>query len=116
MVSGMTDIADRTEDQTPGPEITVRHPSGWRKSSTGAWLPPMDEAVSKDLSNAMSIAVGAIVLGSFLPWAHGALGTVRGTDGNGNLTLLAGGIAGALFARWRYDRGAHPALLTASLL
>lgn len=65
---------------------------------------------------AMSIAVGAIVLGSFLPWSQMLLGRVNGTDGNGNLTLLLGGIAGALLARWRLERGARPGLMTASLV
>src|SRR4051812_43811396 len=48
----------------------------------------------------MTIAVGAIVLGSFLPWASTAVASVRGTDGLGNLTLLLGGTAAALLARW----------------
>lgn len=116
MVSGMTETAEHIEPQTPGAHITVRHPSGWRKSSDGEWSPPESDAVSNDLSTAMSIAVGAIVLGSFLPWAHVVLGTMRGTDGNGNLTLLLGGIAGALIARWRLEGGAHRGLMTASLV
>src|SRR3954468_5606239 len=74
-----------------------------------------DTAERDDLTMAMSLAVGAIVIGSFLPWAHGLLATVRGTDGNGNLTLLLGGVAGALIARWRMEHGMHRGLLVASL-
>lgn len=76
----------------------------------------MTEAAERnDLTMAMSLAVGAIVLGSFLPWAHGVLVDANGTDGDGNLTLLLGGVAGALIARWRLERGVHRSLLTASL-
>jgi hypothetical protein len=74
-----------------------------------------DTAERDDLAMAMSLAVGAIVLGSFLPWAHGMLVHVNGTDGAGNLTLLLGGVAGALLARWRLDGGGHRGLLVASL-
>ncbi|MEY2450729.1 MAG: hypothetical protein QOD92_303 [Acidimicrobiaceae bacterium] len=76
----------------------------------------MTDVRTNDLSLAMSIAVGAIVLGSFLPWAQMVLGSVNGTDGNGNLTLLLGGIAGALLARWRLEGGARAGLMTASVV
>ena len=75
----------------------------------------MDAAERNDLTIAASLGVGAIVLGSFLPWAHGLLENANGTDGGGNLTLFLGGVAGALIARWRLERGAHRGLLTASL-
>jgi hypothetical protein len=76
----------------------------------------MTESERTDLTMAMSIAVGAIVLGSLLPWAHMAFGTARGIDGPGNLTLLFGGIAAALLVRWRMERGAHAGLMTTSLV
>ena len=75
-----------------------------------------DVAERNDLTFAISLAVGAIVLGSFLPWAHGLITNVKGTDGAGNLTLLLGGVAGALIARWRLEGGVHRALMTASLV
>src|SRR5689334_1157252 len=62
-------------------------------------------AAHTDLTAALSIAVGAVALGSFLPWANGTLGTTHGTSGAGNLTLLLAGTAGALVARWRVQRG-----------
>jgi hypothetical protein len=74
-----------------------------------------DVAERNDLTTAMSIAVGAIVLGSFLPWAQ-MLVSERGTDGDGNLTLLLGGIAGALIVRWRMEGGARRGLMTGSLV
>ena len=76
----------------------------------------MTEAERSDLTMAMSIAVGAVVLGSFLPWAHTFFASARGTDGDGNLTLLLGGIAGALLARWRLEGGSHRGLMTASVV
>src|SRR5258708_1176351 len=102
----MTDIAERTEVKA------VTHPSGWWKASDGQWCPPEDDprsepVASNDLMAALSLAVGAIVLGSFLPWARMLVATVHGTDGNGNLTLLLGGVAGALIVRWRIDGGVH---------
>jgi hypothetical protein len=75
----------------------------------------MDVEERNDLTTAMSIAVGAIVLGSFLPWAQ-MLVSERGTDGDGNLTLLLGGIAGALIVRWRMEGGARRGLMTGSLV
>lgn len=74
------------------------------------------DAASSDLMTAMYLAVGAIVLGSFLPWARVLLVNVNGTDGDGNLTLLLGGVAGALIARWRLGGGVHRGLMTASLV
>ncbi|MEY2421104.1 MAG: hypothetical protein QOI95_1171 [Acidimicrobiaceae bacterium] len=68
-----------------------------------------------DLTMAMAIAVAAIVLGSFLPWSH-LLVTARGTEGAGNLTLLLGGITGALLARWRLDGCVRRGALTTSLV
>ncbi len=111
----MTDIAELTEIET------VTHPSGWRKASNGRWYPPDDgprptPVASNDQMAALSLAVGAIVFGSFLPWARMLVATVHGTDGNGNLTLLLGGVAGALIARWRIDGGIHRGLMTASLV
>jgi hypothetical protein len=74
-----------------------------------------DSAERNDLSIALSLAVGAIVLGSFLPWAHSLLSSTNGTDGRGNLTLLLGGAAGALVARWRWEGGGRRGFMTASL-
>jgi hypothetical protein len=88
MVSGMTDFAARSAH----------------------------DPATDDLTLALSIAVGAIVLGSFLPWSRDVFVSVRGTDGAGNLTLLLGGIAGALTARWRLGGSAHRSLMTASVL
>ena len=76
----------------------------------------MTDVRTNDLSMAMSIAIGAVIVGSFLPWAQMVLGRVNGTDGNGNLTLLLGGIAGALLVRWRFERGARRGFMTASLV
>ena len=73
-----------------------------------------DTGERDDLTMAMALAVGAIVLGSFLPWAHGLLVNANGTDGTGNLTLLLGGVAGALVTRWRLEGSGHRGLLVAS--
>src|SRR4051812_4276788 len=114
MVSGMTDIADEIKALPADAEVrVVRHPSGWWKSNE-RWNPPADAAAA-DRMVAVSLAVTAIVLGSFLPWAHQLFTTVHGTDGNGagNLTLLLGGTAGALVARWWLDGTADRLLVTA---
>src|SRR5258708_5435001 len=75
-----------------------------------------DGPARSDLSMALCLAVGAIVLGSFLPWAHGLLSSTNGTDGTGNLTLLLGGAAGAFIARWRLEGGTSRGLMTVSLV
>ncbi|HEV3226162.1 MAG TPA: hypothetical protein VGZ52_04990 [Acidimicrobiales bacterium] len=69
---------------------------------------------SSDRVTALYLAVAAVSIGSFLPWAQQLGHTVRGTDGLGNLTLLLGGIVGALILRWRIGGGTRRALLTAS--
>ena|SRR5947209_8302705 len=90
MVSGMTETH----------EAAVTHPSGWWKASDGRWYPPeqppgangheaRDEA-ARDLATAMSMAVGAILLGSVLPSSAAA----------SNVTLLLGGTAAAFLTRW----------------
>jgi hypothetical protein len=90
----------------------VSHPSGWWKARDGKWYRPDQEPApeaekSGDFVTALSIAVGAVVVGSLLPWS------VQGTAVSGNLTLLLGGIAGALVAGWSlFSRDAK--LLTAS--
>jgi hypothetical protein len=73
-----------------------------------------DTAERTDLTLALSLALGAVVLGSFLPWADGVW-QVRGTEGDGNVTLLLAGAAGALVARWRLERGEHRGWLAGSL-
>lgn len=75
-----------------------------------------DADPTNDLTLALSIAVGAIVLGSFLPWSRVLFVSTHGTDGVGNLTLLLGGVAGALIARWWLGGGVHRGLMTASVL
>ena len=87
-------------DMTECHEAAVTHPSGWWKASDGNWYPPSrqpgehDEVVAADsacdLVIALVIAVTAFVLASFVPWTHG----------NGNVTLLLAGTAGAFFTRW----------------
>ena len=95
MVSVMTESHD----------APVTHPSGWWKASDGRWYSPdqtpgasdeqshhastRDEA-ARDLATAMSMAVGAIVIGGVLP-SSAAVGSV---------TLLLGGTAGAFLTRW----------------
>ena len=81
-------------------DMAARHPSGWWKASDGKWYRPEqqpadnDEVVAAesacDLVIATCIAVIAVVLSSFVPWTHG----------NGNVTLLLVGTAGAFFTRW----------------
>lgn len=67
-----------------------------------------DTERSRDLFTALSLAVGGIVLGSVLPWS------TRGAETTGNLTLLLGGTAGALIARWWLFSREHRGLLTVS--
>lgn len=83
------------------PELAVTHPSGWWKASDGQWYPPDQQPGdgnegSRGLVPALSIGVGATVLGALLPYAT----TVRNVWGDGNLTLLVAGTAGALLTRW----------------
>src|SRR5690348_14713125 len=73
-----------------------------------------DTAERTDLTLAMSLALGAVVLGSFLPWAEGAW-QARGTEGDGNVTLLLAGVATAFVARWWLEHGEHRGWLAASL-
>lgn len=107
----MTDTADDIKEPPADADVgVVRHPSGWWKSNE-RWKPPA-HADTADRMVALSLAVAAIVLGSFLPWAHQLFTTVRGTDGAGNVTLLLGGTAGALVARWWLDGSVDRRLLT----
>jgi len=95
----------------------VRHPSGWWKARDGKWYRPEEtpgretrditDVVNAhnadetgDLVTALSIAVGAIVFGSLVGAHH-------------ELTLLIGGTAGALVARWHLFSRADRGLLTA---
>ena len=101
----MTDIADEIKELPADADLgVVRHPSGWWKSSE-RWNPPA-HAEGIDRKVALSLAVAAIILGS-----------VQSLDGNGlgNLTLLLGGIAGALIARWWIDGAVDGRWITASV-
>src|SRR4051812_18009595 len=101
MVSVMSDVRE-VDAMHVG---AVRHPSGWWKARDGKWYrpdqaPQLDTDESGDLVTALSIAVGAVVLGSLVGPHH-------------ELTLLIGGIAWALVARWHLFSRAHRGLLTA---
>ncbi len=114
MVSVVTDLADEIKELPVDADLgVVRHPSGWWKANE-RWNPPAD-ADTSDRMVALSLAVAAIVLGSFLPWGHQLFTTVHGTDGNGagNITLLLGGTAGALVARWWLEGSADRRMIAA---
>src|SRR4051812_19151181 len=63
----------------------------------------VEPAAERDLSIALAVVVGVIVIGS----------VARGNSGA--LTLLLGGIAGALFVRWRLFDRMHHGWATASV-
>jgi hypothetical protein len=92
-------------------ERVVTHPSGCWRGSDGRWYRPDDQPVGsntepeaeRDLSIALAVVVSVIVIGSLARGDAGAL------------TLLLGGIAGALFVRWRVFDRMHHGWATASV-
>lgn len=61
------------------------------------------------------IAAMAVIVGSAGPWAHVWIVTVNGTAGDGQISLIAGGIAGILafleFNRAKLSRGRNIGML-----
>jgi hypothetical protein len=60
------------------------------------------------------IAAGAVILGSFLPWATAGIVSVNGTNGDGVLTLILG--ACAALAAFRYHTVAAALLAAAGVV
>lgn len=77
---------------------------GWWLASDGRWYPPASPppppgAATAERSTKEKVgigAAGALLVGSFLPWASVGPFTVSGTDGDGTITLVLAAIAGAL--------------------
>lgn len=76
-------------------------------AATRASAPPVDQGPALVV---VFVALGAVVIGAFLPWVRASAGifsvTRAGIDGDGVLTLVLAAIGGVLFAALRAQRQA----------